>query len=372
MPPNARVCVGCKGSKVVCVGFIAGQQRCQRCTRLGLDCIPAPPRAAGAVRKLMKRSTLDLLLADDSDKRPPPALRRPTSDAVASERSLPSEAAISNAVMASENGEQRLVVLRMLLRSWERIARQRNAYTLMSFVVYVCQKSGLPLSEVMGRSEVRALAPADRSDGPASWAMPPSLGGSDGDDEAAPLTYRWTRSCYENRMVFETNEAFEQRVCSVAELDECWRRNVAEVRSLFAHPDDAHVYCMTIAGLWRRAMTAAEGTARARLDATAPVRLRVRATSGEPFTWCKLRASLTVVPGADRVTFEWEPLMDAPPAELQEPLSSPATADADDTEGGTLELDDGLFNALMGSDVDEALRHVGTTALQELEEHFGT
>ena len=379
MPPNARVCVGCKGSKVACVGFVAGEQACQRCTRLGLDCIPAPARAQGAVRKLMKRTTLNLLLADDSHKRPPPALRKLTSDAFAGAQKLPTEATMVEAVMACENDAQRLLVLRMLLRSWERIARQRNAYTLMSFVVFLCQKSGLLLSEVIGRSEVRTRAPADCGEGQ-SGAVPPGLGGSDGDDEAAPLTYRWKRTCYDDRMVFETNEAFEQRVCSVADLDKCWQRNVAEVRSLFAHPNDANVYCMTIAALWRRAMTAAEGTARARLDASSPVRLRVRATSGgamatQTYKWCKLRASLAVVAGADRVTFEWEPLPDAPPAELHEPLSSPPLGDANDAEGGTLQLDDGLFDALMGSDVDvgtTALRDVGTTMLLELEEHFGT
>jgi hypothetical protein len=396
MPPDARVCVGCKSSKVSCVGFIAGVRACKRCVRLGLECIPAPARAKGAVRKLMKKSTLELVLPDDSHARPPAA---PICEAgtfagavmagtLAGAR-LPSEATISEAVMAPHDGvslEQRLLTLRMLLQTWARIGRQRNAYTLTAFVVFLCQKHKLHLAEVMGSSAVPAPAQSGGEAGP-SGVAPPHLGGGGASDEGtAPLTYRMTRTCYDDRMVFEANEAFEQNVCSVAELDACWRRNDVEVKSLFGHPDDAEVYRTAAASLWRRVMTGPE----VRVDGSAPVRLRVRtpphskrgarsaaaAAAARTYTWCSLRASLTIMHGSERVTLEWEPLPELGlPTELEEApqilrVGAPE-GDGADGEGADLQIDDGLLEELLGDDGDTALRDAGAAALRELEEHFG-
>ena len=402
MPVDARVCTGCKGSKVSCIGFIAGERRCQRCKRLDLECILAPARAKGAVRKLMKTSTL-ALLADDSHTRAPATVPN-IADAgavltglFAGAACLPSEATISEAVMSPHDGvslEQRLLTLRMLLQSWARIGRQRNAYTLTAFVVYLCQKHKLHLAEVLGVAAALAPAQSDSGEKSPSGAAAPRLGRGGASDEGAALPYRYVlrRTCYDDQMVFEANEAFEQNVCSVAELDACWKRNNVEIKSLFGHPDDAQVYRTAAAGLWRRAMTGVE----ARVDGSAPVRVRVRTTphsawggqsaaaaAAHTYTWCSLRASLAIMRGIDRVTFEWEPLPEqGPPTELEGETppflraGAPAAdgADgADDADGdeGAVHIDDGLLEELMGDDGDAALRHVGAAALRELEEHFG-
>ena len=49
MPPPTRVCVRCKSTKSKCVNFDPGQwpdgpiaRKCDRCARLGFDCVPAP------------------------------------------------------------------------------------------------------------------------------------------------------------------------------------------------------------------------------------------------------------------------------------------------------------------------------------------
>ena len=49
MPPPTRVCVRCKSTKSKCVNFNPGQwpdgpiaRKCDRCARLGFDCVPAP------------------------------------------------------------------------------------------------------------------------------------------------------------------------------------------------------------------------------------------------------------------------------------------------------------------------------------------
>ena len=44
MPPPARVCAACKATKSRCDNFGLGLT-CDRCTRLGLRCEPAPPLA---------------------------------------------------------------------------------------------------------------------------------------------------------------------------------------------------------------------------------------------------------------------------------------------------------------------------------------
>eukprot|EP00327_Prymnesium_parvum_P032860 CAMPEP_0195604684 /NCGR_PEP_ID=MMETSP0815-20121206/6770_1 /TAXON_ID=97485 /ORGANISM="Prymnesium parvum, Strain Texoma1" /LENGTH=251 /DNA_ID=CAMNT_0040744349 /DNA_START=393 /DNA_END=1144 /DNA_ORIENTATION=- len=235
---------------------------------------PAPPPSASSA----KRSS-------------PSPTRGPSSPSSSSSalpllpcRALPAEACIAGEMVAT-----RAASLRALLRSWARIARQRNGYALLSYVLYLCQKAAIPLDDVLG----------------AGFFTPPALPPPPPPPPRAALPsaeYALTRTCLDGALSFSTNATFEERVCTVAEMKACWERNAAEVTSLFVHPDDGAVLYRAVGRLF--AQLTEEGAVE-RLRADESMRLYDRVLCR--YVRCELYASIAWLHDgqSERITFEW-------------------------------------------------------------------
>ena len=135
--------------QVACIGF-SPNHTCGRCTRLKLHCIAAP----NATGKQKESSTQGIIVANVAA-HVQPRFRTPSiyMDRLLFKRMV-TEASIVDIVMEGrmERGEG-FDSLGKLLRSWMFISRARNAYELMTYAVFLCQKAGIPLVNVMPKGD---------------------------------------------------------------------------------------------------------------------------------------------------------------------------------------------------------------------------
>lgn len=245
MPPLARVCTACKASKVKCVGMTPGT-KCNRCTRLGLVCEAVHQLSTIApVAKQFAMPSSALYSEEAASKRqrteraaPITLLSPMPPSALALSTQPPTQAELI--LHANKDSP---AIEHFCLRHMAAIARQRNAYKLMTIVIRECQLRGIALNDV--------LAPVDEQElGPLSSFHPSEtlrvMSASQG--------YAMCRTVSASgRNAFYTNPAFENEVISCAALEDCYARNEREVITLLIHPDDLPNVRTHMASTWRAA-----------------------------------------------------------------------------------------------------------------------
>jgi hypothetical protein len=331
MPPPARVCAGCKGSKTRCIGFDPDhQQVCRRCARLNMRCIPAPQHSTNATRKLMKASTRALLAEEGVGT----SMSAGTTTALEpfGPHNMPGESAIVDAIMCPSSDDtgltpkERLDSLSMLLRSWVAISRRRNGYRLMAYVVYLCHKFGIALDDIMASTTApEAGVPVQAPDMRQLLhdASAGSSSGSPSTDQAvhgsAPgspvvLSGPSTEACHlvrlqvDGHVSFLANEAFERRFATNAEMRACWESNARPVMSLFMHPSDFKYMARGLAQVWRHATGPTDpgaGVTGVRIDGTPRLFDRIHSQ----YVRCSAEVSLSIrhQGRVEIVTSSWTP-----------------------------------------------------------------
>mmetsp|Transcript_17261 Transcript_17261/g.56528 ORF Transcript_17261/g.56528 Transcript_17261/m.56528 type:complete len:240 (-) Transcript_17261:531-1250(-) len=165
MPPPTRVCVRCKSTKSKCVNFDPGQwpdgpiaRKCDRCARLGFDCVPAPsavpkPRAP---RKAKTAAGGGLLL----NVAPSPLVTRALQQIPGTTTSSATE---TLSYVLSPGASP--LAARYVLRAIATTARRRGTFELIEFVAALCRHHDIPLDDVLSECLSQTPSPVGCGDG---------------------------------------------------------------------------------------------------------------------------------------------------------------------------------------------------------------
>jgi hypothetical protein len=291
MPPPARVCQACKACKVKCLDFSPGSSACERCTRLGLICEPAPqiPRKMPVAGKFARDGTAlttapsSLTVADQIPIPLPAPLAEP-SNSGSKELAIVSTDASDNILRATQS-TQSLAKMEFALRHMAAIAKSRNAYTLMDKVVKKCRELNIKLESVLEPKWETSGPNGDGDDDPTASIHP---------FEMLKLVsrtqgYSLLRTISPNgRNAFFSNPAFEHDVISVDACTRNYERNERDTPSLFIHEDDLAVMRELMGMVWGRAVQDAGHV----VTQESPNRVRVWLRKMNNYVTCDARFSV--------------------------------------------------------------------------------
>mmetsp|Transcript_2874 Transcript_2874/g.9026 ORF Transcript_2874/g.9026 Transcript_2874/m.9026 type:complete len:283 (+) Transcript_2874:32-880(+) len=227
MPPQTRVCVRCKSTKSKCVNFDPGQwpdgpiaRKCDRCARLGFDCVPAPsavpkPRAP---RKAKTAAGGGLLL----NVAPSPLATRALQQIPGTTTSSATE---TLSYVLSPGASP--LAARYVLRAIATTARRRGTFELIEFVAALCRHHDIPLDDVLSECLSQTPSPVGCGDG-----LPPFFARKLAAEEGTYVNVRVRR---DGSASFHANEAFERSFATTAEMYRAFDSSALEINSLFVH-----------------------------------------------------------------------------------------------------------------------------------------